>query len=656
VESAQHDGAEAQRDEGKPTRRWWPVAVFAIAAALLAAGYSIRSLRPAAGGDAVQIADVSSERLIGYGSVVGFAAARDTHAWLGIPFARPPVDGLRWRAPVPPDAWADTLDALRTGSPCPQLSSPLAGVASDEPGGFAGAEDCLTLNIWAPRAEPDAVPRGPDRLPVMLWIHGGGNTTGEGGSPMYDGARLAGDQNLVVVTINYRLGPFGWFSHPALRGQTSSLAEASGNFGTLDQIRALEWVQENIEEFGGDPGSVTVFGESAGGTNVLALMLAEPARGLFHRAIAQSGSTDSVSRAEAENAYDARNPGLRHSSAEIVVRLLAEVGVVPDRDAARRYADELSDTVLVDFLRGRPAYEILDAYRDPDDESQIALPKLIRDGTVLPEGDWLEAFRAGRFNAVPILLGSNRDEMKLFHFRDTDHVRRRFQIFYRIRDLEDYQRRSRYASDLWRVRAVDRPAAAISASGRAAVFAYRFDWDEEPRRLGTELSTLLGAAHGFEIPFVFGNFRLGDSFLSGLVFDAQTRPSRELLAERMMGYWAEFARTGRPARGGRDDLPEWLMWRKTESDLGSGVVPSGAGVLVLDTERDGGIRLSSVPMTRDLVIAAVDSDSTLGQDEKCALFRDLFIDRPDWDVEEFRRIGRRGCADYPLDVSGGLGP
>jgi len=330
--------------------------------------------------------------------------------------------------------------------------------------------------------------------------------------------------------------------------------------------------------------------------------------------------------------------------------------VVPDREAARRYADELSDPDLVDFLRSRPAYEILDAYRSPDGESQIALPKLIRDGTVLPEGDWLEAFRAGRFNAVPTLLGSNRDEMKLFHSRDDDHVRRRFQIFYRIRDLEDYQRRSRYASDLWRVRAVDRPAAAISGSGRAAVFAYRFDWDEEPRLLGTELSTLLGAAHGFEIPFVFGNFHLADPFLSGLVFDAETRPSRELLAERMMGYWAEFARTGRPARGGRDDLPEWLVWRETGSDAGSGAVPSGAGVLVFDTEGGGGIRLSSVPMTRDLVIAAVDSESSLGQDEKCALFRDLFIDRPEWDVDEFRRIGRRGCADYPLDASGGLGP
>jgi para-nitrobenzyl esterase len=615
--------------------------------AAVAGIFGIRSMWPSASRPETQIADVSSERLLRFGSVVGFAADHDTHAWLGIPFARPPVGDRRWRAPQPAQAWADTLDALSVRSPCPQLGAMLGGVVSDEADGFAGDEDCLGLNVWAPRTEPDAVPRGRDRLPVMVWIHGGGNTIGDGGAVMYDGARLSGSQDVIVVTFNYRLGPFGWFAHSALREEAIDRIEASGNFGTLDQIRALEWVQENISEFGGDPRNVTIFGESAGGTNVLALLLAKPAAGLFHRAIAQSGSTDSSSRAEAENEFDAETPGHRSSSAEVVVRLLAEAGVVPDRDAARRYASELPASDLLDFLRSRPAREIIDAVRMPGRPDVIDVPKLIRDGVVLPASDWLEALRAGRFNAVPILLGSNRDEMKLFHSQRDEYVRRRFKVLYRIRDRESYERRTRYASDLWKVRAVDRPATAISDSGRARVYGYRFDWDEEPRLLGTDLALLLGAAHGFEIPFVFGNFDLGDPFFNAVIFNDENLAARERLAERIMGYWAEFARTGRPGRGRRDDSPEWLSWSDTETrevareDL--------ARLMILDTEADGGIRVASTRMTRDHVIAAVDSEPSLEQGEKCALFRDLFMDRPDWNVDEYRRIGRGGCADFPIE-------
>jgi para-nitrobenzyl esterase len=191
----------------------------------------------------VQIADVSSERLLALGSVVGFAAPHDTHVWLGIPFAGPPVTERRWRAPQRPDAWADTLDALAFGPPCVQLGSRFGGVPTDDDEGLAGSEDCLYLNIWAPRREPEEVATADDRLPVMVWIHGGGNRIGHSGSSMYDGARLAGTENIVLVSFNYRLGPFGWFSHPALRSSASNSLEASGNFGTLDQIRALEWVQ-----------------------------------------------------------------------------------------------------------------------------------------------------------------------------------------------------------------------------------------------------------------------------------------------------------------------------------------------------------------------------------------------------------------------------
>jgi len=634
---------EAQDDQ-RGRRRAVLIVMGLLGFLVIAIVLGLRMLGGPQGAAPIPIADVSSARLLGVGSVVGYASEYETHAWLGIPFARPPVGPLRWRAPEPPDGWVETLDALSVGSPCLQLASPLGGIEAEDGEGFGGSEDCLYLNVWAPRAEPENVPVSEDRLPVMVWIHGGGNTIGQGGAAMYDGAMLAGREGVVVVSFNYRLGPLGWFSHPALRASARDALEASGNFGTLDQIRALEWVRENISEFGGDPGNVTIFGESAGGTNVLALMLSDAASGLFHRAIAQSGSTDLFARSVAENPRDAALPGHRHSSEEIVVKLLEEAGLVPDREAARDYAEALPAPDLAELLRSRPGREILNAYRDPEDPSRLDLPRPIRDGVLLPRRDPIEEFRSGRFNHVPLILGSNRDEMKLFFSQDEQHVRRHFGLLYRIRDREDYERRARYHSDLWAVRAVSQPATAIRDSGWEQLFAYRFDWDELPSLLGQDMSVLLGAAHGFELPFLFGTFDLGDPLLSRMLFPDRTRPGRERLSEEMMAYWAEFARTGQPGRGGRSDLPEWLRW--------SAGVDSAANVLVLDSQADGGIRIAQTNLSRELVIAAVDAESELGQAEKCALFLDLFADRPDWDPEEYLRIGRRGCAEYRPAVSG----
>ena len=193
----------------------------------------------------------------------------------------------------------------------------------------------------------------------------------------------------------------------------------------------------------------------------------------------------------------------------------------------------------------------MEVVRDPERPGEIDVPRVIRDGVLLPDGDWLLHFREGRFNAVPVLLGSNRDEWKLYLSQDEEHVSRRFKYLYRIRDPEDYARRARWASELWKVRAVDEPANAIHDSGRVPVFAYRFDWDEEPAVLGTDLSELVGAAHGFEIPFVFFNFDLGDPVLNRILFGGDGRGRRRRLAIRMMAYWAEFAAV-RASRTGAD--------------------------------------------------------------------------------------------------------
>jgi para-nitrobenzyl esterase len=643
MSGAGDDRVEEGNGQGAAGRRrvpWSAIAASVVATLIVIGFLSSRIDLDRTSNLPIEVADVSSERLLALGGVVGFAADHETHAWLGIPYARPPVGELRWRAPRSTDAWADTFDALAFGPPCVQLASSIGGVPSDDPDGFAGSEDCLYLNVWAPRRDSEWLASEEPRWPVMVWIHGGGNRTGHSGSAIYDGARLAGTENVVVVSFNYRLGPFGWFSHPALRETADDLADASGNFGTLDQIRALEWVRANIDEFGGDPNNVTIFGESAGGTNVMALLLVDSAEGLFHRAIAQSGSTESVSRAEAENEIDASEPGQRHGSAEIAARLLEEAGVVPDRAAARGYAAELPAMDLVAFLRERSAREIVDAYRDPDHPSRLEVPRLIRDGTLLPEGDWLGEFSAGRFHAVPIILGSNRDEMKLFFSQNEEYVRHISSFVYRIRDLEDYERRSRHHSDLFTVRAVVGPAAAISASGFGSVFAYRFDWDELPKKVGMDFATLFGASHGFEIPFVFGNFDLDESALSGLFSDEKTEATRERLSSRMMGYWAEFARTGRPGSGGDVDGPEWAPWKEGGRLEGE--------FLIFDSGGDGGIRLAASNLSRDFVIAAVASETGLAEDEKCQLILELFGRRSDSSAEEARVFGLHGCSGLPI--------
>ncbi|MCB1694514.1 MAG: carboxylesterase family protein, partial [Pseudomonadales bacterium] len=201
------------------------------------------------------------------GDVVGFVDRFGARAWLGLPYAQPPVGDLRWRAPQPPRREAGLREALLAGNACPQKPSLLT---TDTEAAVTGSEDCLTLNIWSP---PNAV-----NLPVMFWIHGGGNTIGHGAG--YNGAYLATERKVVVVTINYRLGLFGWFRHPALaRGDA---LDDSGNYGTLDMIAALNWVRDNIGQFGGDAGNVTVFGESAGAKDTLSMMASPLAKGLFH--------------------------------------------------------------------------------------------------------------------------------------------------------------------------------------------------------------------------------------------------------------------------------------------------------------------------------------------------------------------------------------
>jgi len=592
------------------------------------------------GGEPPREADPTSRRSLADGEVVGFEGGYGHHAWLGISFARPPVGELRWRAPQPNFPWSEARQALEHGPWCPQLASPFAGYDAAPAGTPVGDEDCLYLDVYAPRATPAAVPRGRDARPVMVWIHGGGNVVG--GAPFYDGGHLAVAGEVVVVVLQYRLGPLGWFRHASLRGPGTTAADRSGNFGLLDQIRALEWVRDNIAAFGGDPGRVTIFGESAGARDVFALLLSARARGLFHRAIVQSGGTDLESPEQGEALADASRPGHRNSSNEVLARLLVAQGEADDRDQALRRISGFAAEEAERFLRGTSAEELLEAYVTEDLEGLIDVPQMFRDGAVLPAADGLEWIaRGGTYNRVPVMLGTTRDENKIFLFANPEWVRRILWTLPRLRDPELFEATAFHLARMWKATGADGPATALRRQQGDGVWVYRFDWDEEPKLFFVaDLGQMLGASHGFEIPFVFGHWDLGRE--ARVLFDSGNRPGREELSAKIISYWANFAYGGDPGTGRSGELPEWKPWDPR---------PQAEKFAVLDTEADGGVRMASDgPLTPEGVLAEVDRDPRLADlRRRCTVYYQLARHSRGFGLDEYPTAGSEGCAAYPAE-------
>ena len=562
------------------------------------------------------------------GSVVGFADEDDTLGWLGIPFAAPPLGELRWAAPRLPQPWRENRDAIAFDNPCVQLWGPLVGTSGEE-GQVVGNEDCLYLNVWAPRNNSDIDSVG---LPVMFWIHGGGNSIGTANT--YPGHRLAGGENVVLVTINYRLGLLGWMSHSALRAEGRSASDASGNYGNLDMIAALEWVQKNIASFGGDPDNVTIFGESAGGLNVYSLMASPPAKGLFHRAIAQSGSTSTTPLWRAENFADDKQPGEVLSSREWLSMQLQYAGKVQDSMAAKIAQIAMSDSEILAFMYTRSPEQILQGVSGG--AGMYRVPQNLRDGTILPKESLLTVFQSPeQYNDVPLMTGSNRDEAKLFMAQDPQFVERRFGFIPHIKDIDAYNRTSAYVSDAWKARAVDEVAAVISANSEQGVYAYRWDWDEGAKNWLVDYSSLIGAGHGMEVAFVFDDFA-GGIFVPGF-YNEENSPGRDELAREMRSYWSEFATTGDPANGRNGDLSHWNAWNN-----------SGPNLMIFDSPSSGGSKMSREPMTIAMLKQRLADDPNIANTKtRCRTHAELFlkINSGDdyWNEQEYIDLG---CAKY----------
>ncbi len=437
----------------------------------------------------------------------------------GIPYAKPPVGVLRWRPAEPPEAWSGTRDAARFGTIAPQMKSAAEALIGGTPG--EQSEDCLYLNVWTPSLE--------GRRPVMVWIHGGAFVTGAGSLGTYNGKSLAAQGDVVVVTINYRLGALGFLN---LRDATDGRLPGTGTEGLSDQVMALAWVGQNIAAFGGDPARVTVFGESAGAMSIGALLAMPSARGLFQRAILQSGAAHIGRR--------------RESSAKVARALMDALG---SGDAtALPYAAILKAQAEMIAQGGRlPFGPTVD---------EDALPARA-----------IEGVRAGSGAGIAVLSGTTREEWKLFTAAQP-----------KLR-LMDSAKLKRFATDLvgeehaeallcvhgegspferWNAIMTDQafavPAARLleAQAAHAPVFSYRFDW-RSPL-----LGGLLGSCHALELGFVFGTY---NQKLAGAFFGSGAKA--DALSAAMMESWIAFAH-------GRDPWPRYDAASRATMIFGDG--------------------------------------------------------------------------------------
>lgn len=468
------------------------------------------------------------------GPVLG-SRADEVDSWRGIPFAAPPAGELRWRRAQPVETWSGLRDATVYGAVCPQPTMPVIDLGP----GISQDEDSLNLNIWAPAgAATDGAKR-----PVMVWVHGGAYLCGSGSQPLYDGTSLVrasvkGETPVVVVTVNYRMGAFGFTEFAGLPGASKAF---DTNCGLSDVLEALRWVQANIERFGGDPDQVTLFGESAGGGLVTTLLAVPAAKGLFARAIAQSSPATSVYSLERAD---------RHA------RMLLEELEAPA-------------SVGVDQLRRLPVTALVGASTRVFNEVPTRSPGIIAfapvvDGDLVPV-DPLQAIDDGLAHPVPLLIGTNRDETSLFKWMKTplmpvtqEQVDAMFELIAAERpDLtipgDDevavaYPERSiSFGKGTAKSMGISRdlgfrmPAVWIAEkhSHRAPVHLYRFDW-------ATPLFRVMGigATHAMELPYVWGN---ASSSKFDISYRLGGRKAGEKVRRRMQQRWIGFAVDGDPA-------------------------------------------------------------------------------------------------------------
>lgn len=526
-----------------------------------------------------------------YGPVRGAddSASSGTHAWKGIPFAKPPVGELRWCAPVEPDPWTEPRWATCFGPASaqyglihgPGLNNTYDDTIASSLGQAVGNEDCLYLNIWRPAtADRD--------LPVILFIHGGANLTGFTADPVYDGAELARSAHAVVVTANFRLGVLGWFNLPQLKAGQDPLGD-TGNYGTLDQIQVLRFIRDNIAEFGGNSGNVTVMGQSAGAMNVHALLTSpvvlEAKPQLFHRAVLMSGALALASELPPGSIPTLQPVAYSQAQGRALLNALviADGFAADDASADAWVAAQVPDFVA-DYLRSKSPQELFTQVLRKLLPVGLGIASLIPEGAVVANSP-LTAIKAGAYLKVPLILSTTRDEAKLFQsflalspllgglpgLIVSDATRLKLMRDFQpdapqtlgVTDLiqpaylpveapgTGYEARMALLNHIFFVVNLEAMLQALTPQ-QSDIWLYRFDWDEEP----APWDVVYGAAHLFDTPFVFGTF--GPSVFSNAICSQANEGGRLALSQAMMNALSAFARTGDPNHEGLGLT--WPIW------------------------------------------------------------------------------------------------
>ena len=516
-------------------------------------------------------------------------------SWLDIPYAQPPVADLRWKATRELSSPERIIDR-REDTACVQKASRYAGASGE---GIVGSEDCLYLDVRAPA---DFASK---QYPVMFWIHGGANTTGL--KDYYDFTALVASQDVVVVTINYRLGALGWFTHPAIQGLQEGIDKTS-NFGTLDIIESLKWVQKNIKKFGGNVNNVTIFGESAGGHNVFALLVSPLTNGLFHKAISQSGYTTSAPQESAYN-LNAIDPLIKRGSWQIVNKIL-------DNPQSDYSVDELRQS-----LREIDAREFVGLYYT-ESLSYDEIPLTTIDGVVIPREGMEAALGMTKYaKNVPVIAGATKDEVSLWlglhrYFLNTSYILTKLlppKITLKNPELFEFWVRTR--SHAWKLRGVDEPLVAMESAGYDDLYAYSFDWDHQDKSFFIDFPNIIGAAHGTDIAFLTGVFSYGP--ISSYIYPQGT--ARSQMRTTMMGAWSNFARSADPGVG----LPfDWVAFKTAKPAF---IHLDKDDLLRMDVEQDNIVTL----------LNDVSENSGSSELEKCFIV---------W--EAFTAVGDNRLAEY----------
>jgi para-nitrobenzyl esterase len=500
-----------------------------------------------------------------------------------IPYAKPPIGSLRWKAPRELNT-PDKVIEKKENNHCVQEPSSMGGAPGE--GILTGEEDCLYLDIKTPKK------RSSELLPVMFWIHGGGNTSGL--KDIYNFSTMVKRHDVIVVSINYRLGAFGWFAHPAIQGNHEGIDKTS-NFGTLDIIEALKWVNKNIELFGGNPENITIFGESAGGHNVLSLLVAPQSKGLFHKAISQSGYTTSV---PSKNAYinNINNPTFNHTSNEVVKRLIPNLDTITSKELNKKLYSLSSQEFFSDY----------------SDKSNLEIPLLNNDGIVIPKIGLEKALKNSKYvQKVPFMAGSNRDEVKLWIAAAEYFVKLDYSLIgsilgiprVKLKNEESFEAFNYYRSEAWKIRGVIEPISSLNSVGNLNTFAYRYDWDDHRRFLIANFKKLIGASHGTEIPLITGNNDIVGDF-GFLIYPSG--PSKRFLSKNMMLFWSNFAKNGVPGKS--TNGIEWLSYNSSEESK---------NFLILDNKRN--MKLTNSYVSYKTLVEQLNYDTRVNELERCVI-------------------------------------